>query len=429
MPPNTDKPETPLMPTQRQEGGDSKPFKLPIQELPETRQRKKGLIITASILIIVTLFGSILYLYWQNTHKPLSAAVQGRASPKPTPKALSEVIPYNDRYVPIIFDHPKEWQLTSSGSDYTQTQIVAYANKGRADEKLVLHISYYKAYPNTNPNASKKFAEGVSLKPKCPYDVTQPASSDCKLATNSVTPGFVYSDKGINGKSVVRWHGQAGTESFDIESYELDVNTFSTIIKSIKSSTSRTGREALVPIAILSTTDKSENEKNVQTIKLATNDMNLQKCDGIRGITYQQDPYDKTKARVLEEWQTIVNCQIGVQGAIKSYKGNTLQGDDCSKLKRFPNLRKILENVTVLSARDGRVALVKTKDGNQSVSYVDKYYESSVPWFVDTACGSLDLSNLKVGDIISVYVPVNDQSPNAFEHDTRVVQKVNNPVR
>jgi len=376
-------------------------------------------------VVALVILGAVGYLFWTNILQPKYL------QPKLSYTNVSGWTTYTDRYVPIAFEHPQDWQVTSDSSEYDSASFDAYTNKDKPNEKLVLAISYFKSYPNTNPNPSRwESGAGVSIKPKCPFDASEPASSDCKLVTSGIAKGYVYNDRGLNGKSVVRWHGQVGTESLDIESYELDEATFSKIIQSISSSSSRTGRDVLISKASLSTTDRTDNARNAQIISLAVGDLSLQKCDEIKGISYQTDTYQTDKVRVYEEWQTLVTCRVEVQSAIKKHKAATLQGDDCSLSQRFHGifrgLRRILENVTVLSAGDGRVALVQTSAGNKSVSYVKNYYESSVPWLVDTTCSSFGLP-LKPGDVISVYVPADDHSSTAYEHDTRVVQRVNIP--
>jgi hypothetical protein len=375
-------------------------------------------------LSMALILGTVGYVFWTNILQPKLAQRQQLSG---VSAALPDV--YSDRHAPITFNHPKGWTLNSQNTGKNDFRIYARTNEGRVDEKVVFELFYNKNYPNTNPNVSnRRIAEGLSLIPHCPLEVSVSAPSDCKLVKNSVTSGYVYTAREKENTHVVRWYGQTKNkiESMNIKSYGLSEATLGAIISSIKSSPSRAGMEVLVSQNSVNETDRAANDLNAKIANQAEMSLSFQKCDEIQGFIYEADPYAKDKIRVYEEWQALIECRSRVQAAIKKDKGRRLLGDDCSKLKQFPGLRRILENVEVLSARDGRVALVKTNDGNKSVSYAEKYYESPITSFVDTTCEPGGSLNIKVGDMISVYVPVDDKSPSAFEHNTSVVQRVNN---
>jgi len=374
------------------------------------------------LLLLLGIAGVVGYVIWNNS-------LHSNLRPKVSYINTTSWIPYEDRYAPISFKHPKEWEVATFYSRSNSMQINAFVNRGKENEKIVLNISYSKSYPNTNPNPPdlRGIADGVSVEPTCPYRVEAITPPDCLLVKNKVVSGYLYISKGRDSKRVVRWHGQTSSERLAIDSYEIDESTFAAVISSITNGPARNDRETLIPTNELTEAEQSENIVNASIKNTATSDLNAEKCDEIKGITYREDQYESSKVQILEEWQTLVDCRNAVDQAIKTYKGATLQGTDCSREKRFTSLRRILTNVKILEARNGGLALVETESGNLKVSYDPYYYQSDFPWFVDTYCEAAgSLHTIKAGDIISVYVKKDNLNPNAYENGTMVLQRVSN---
>lgn len=394
------------------------------------KQRQIGIRILASLLavIVVAVTG---YLVVKNANKvvPLATIVEGSYS-KPDNWAT-----HSDRYVPIVFDYPKEWEIQAVESDYTTSQstIRAYINKGKSGEKVMLDISYMRLYAPTKQSSSTRdiqdaVADGVSVTPKCPMDVKQSASSECAVVSNAINSGYIYRDRGRDAKDVVRWYGQDSNERLTLESYAVDEFVLGNIVKSIRGNSNRSDRDMPVAMDKVTASEQAQNRRNSEVVKDAVSRLSPKKCEDIKGVTYKVNSSDSSKVTIFDEWQALIACRAEVNIAIKKDKAVSLRGDNCSQSNiRYAHLRRAITNAKLIQRR--APISVTTSNGVKTIVFNQGSVNDELPDNVDTTCESISGNSLKDGDTVSIYVPANNSDPEAYEYDTIVIQKVNSSLQ
>lgn len=373
--------------------------------------------------LVILLIAGLGYVFLQNHSKSNITKVSGNWTT------------FSSRYVPIVFDYPKEWEVHAVESDHTTSQstIYAYINRGKPDEKIMLDISYMRLYTSTKQSSSAQqfedaISDGVSIEPKCPADVRQSASSECAVVSNAVSSGYIYRGKGRDAKDVVRWHGQDSNDYLTVESYAADESTLENIIKSIRGSSSKSNRDMPILTNTISPTELAQNSENNQVHNDAVSSLDPKKCEAIQGITYKVSSSDPSKVTIFDEWQALIACRGEVNIAIKKDKAVSLQGDDCSiSNKRYSHLRRIITNAEFIQRR--APLSVATSDGVKPIAFDTESVNDELPDNLNTTCEPISSNSLKEGDTVSIYVPIDNNDPEAYKYDTIVIQKVNSSLQ
>lgn len=343
-------------------------------------------------------------------------------------------ITYVDKYVPLKFDHPKEWKIESAHYSISQALMYAFTNHDQANEKLMLKVSYHRDVPKSNAEKRKaeSWVEGVAAKPKCPLDVEEKATDPgCELVSNSVTSGYMYElTKGEDKHRIFKWHGRTNDERIEVQSEvaTIDRDLFRRIVASLKYHPSRTDNNKLIPFAELQDQEKEQSKRNYDILNTAAKELSIDKCSQIEGVLYQMDFDDSSKVRVFDQWQTFTLCRGKVQAVIKAYNEELLNGDNCAELEIYSHLHRVIGNAEIVQIGYGKPFLVQTVNGEREIRFQANTWQGPHPDHVDSDCKSLSTHHFKVGDIVNVYTLRSNTDPQAYANDMRLIQKINSTM-